>query len=614
MNRKERRAKERADKRSGLAPGTPTIAALLNQALEQHQTGNLAQAVEIYGRVLSVSPDNADALNLLGLTHHQQGDHEHALELIQKAVRIAPSVALYHNNYGLALLASGQEGAAIDSLRRAVALDGSYIDGWVNLGDTLDHAGRTGEAITAYQTALRLAPDAAFLHFQLAKCHSENGDRSAAISALREAIALEPRFAGAYERLGSLLCDGDQPEEALEALQTALEIEPGNAQAWFSIGLTKQTLGQLDDALNAYDKAVRLSPDLVEAHHNLGGVLRSLGRDDEAIAAFDKALALDPSRNEARTDRSLALLAAGRFEEGWRDFQARRSTWDIRHKLTTGRLADDLTGKRILVLRDQGLGDEIFFLRFVPALKERGAIITYRGQSQLTDIVGRLEFLDAVLDENLADPPQDVDMWLSAGDLPALLDMKSENDIPPSVELSVLPSYTSRIADALGQFGPPPYVGVTWRAGIQKQNRLSKIAPLQALAKALAGTEATFIALQRLPEPDEITELSGIVGRPVHDMTDLNNDLEAMLALLDRLDGYVCVSNTNTHLRAALGKPSHVLVPCPADYRWMRSGDSSAWFPGTRLYRESYGDGWDSALTAMAADLHAAICHRANDA
>jgi hypothetical protein len=86
----------------------------------------------------------------------------------------------------------------------------------------------------------------------------------------------------------------------------------------------------------------------------------------------------------------------------------------------------------------------------------------------------------------------------------------------------------------------------------------------------------------------------------------LNDDLEEMLALLDRLDDYVCVSNTNVHLRAARGRTSRVLIPYPADFRWMNRGDESPWFPGTRLYRQTHEDGWGPAFEALAADLRAA--------
>ena len=128
-----------------------------------------------------------------------------------------------------------------------------------------------------------------------------------------------------------------------------------------------------------------------------------------------------------------------------------------------------------------------------------------------------------------------------------------------------------------------------------------------ALAAVLAGTGGTVLALQRNPEPGEIERFAGSMGRELHDLTALNDDLEDMLAVMDLIDEYVCVSNTNTHLRAARGKPSRVLVPHPADYRWMDSGDESPGFPGTPTYRESPQAGWDAALERLAADLAAAV-------
>jgi len=89
----------------------------------------------------------------------------------------------------------------------------------------------------------------------------------------------------------------------------------------------------------------------------------------------------------------------------------------------------------------------------------------------------------------------------------------------------------------------------------------------------------------------------------VHDFTGLNEDLEGMLALLALLDEYVGVSNTNMHLRAAVGKSACVLVPAPAEWRWRQSGRRSPWFPDFRLYRQSLQGRWDDALRELAADL-----------
>jgi hypothetical protein len=125
------------------------------------------------------------------------------------------------------------------------------------------------------------------------------------------------------------------------------------------------------------------------------------------------------------------------------------------------------------------------------------------------------------------------------------------------------------------------------------------------LARALRRAPGTIVALQRLPDDDEIDRLTAALGRPVHDLTALNTDLEAMLALMGALDDYVCVSNTNLHLRAAVGRTSRVLVPNPPEFRWMVAGAESPWFPGTVLYRQGIDADWSQALDDLAGDLGA---------
>jgi len=93
------------------------------------------------------------------------------------------------------------------------------------------------------------------------------------------------------------------------------------------------------------------------------------------------------------------------------------------------------------------------------------------------------------------------------------------------------------------------------------------------------------------------------LGPRLLDLSDLNDDLEGMLALLGLIDEYICVSNTNTHLRAGRGRACRVLVPMPPDYRWMESGDESPWFPGLSLYRESVTEGWAPAFGTLSRDL-----------
>src|SRR5262249_16846668 len=100
---------------------------------------------------------------------------------------------------------------------------------------------------------------------------------------------------------------------------------------------------------------------------------------------------------------------------------------------------------------------------------------------------------------------------------------------------------------------------------------------------------------------------SALSGRTLQDFSHLNDDLEGMLALLALLDDYVGVSNTNTHLRAAAGKTGRVLVPCPAEWRWMNAGGESPWFPGFRVYRQDFNGSWEKAFRELSDDLQRSL-------
>jgi len=181
-----------------------------------------------------------------------------------------------------------------------------------------------------------------------------------------------------------------------------------------------------------------------------------------------------------------------------------------------------------------------------------------------------------------------------------------------SLRLPPLPEALARMHARLQALGPPPYVGLTWRAGTAARDQqgadwvLSKEIALPTLGAALRGAPGTLIALQRHPAAGEIETLAQASGRPIADCTAVNEELEDMLALLALIDDYIGVSNTNMHLRAAVGRRARVLVPNPAEWRWMQWGQRSPWFPDFSLYRQSLDGSWSGALAQLTADLASA--------
>jgi len=496
------------------------------------------------------------------------------------------------------------------------------------------------------------------------------GDDARAEPLLLQIVALNPRDAEAWNTLAAIAVRGGRSADAVDRARRAQELDRHNPDYLNTLGVACSEAQQPDLALTCFKRALKERPDFADGHYNLGKVYGKLGRASEAEQAYLRARRLAPAKGEVaanlatlyvrqgRHDEALALmadarlrlpdnealvintasallatsgpdaalrelagflethssaaaahaefgrllLAQGRFAEGWHEY-----AW--RHGRTPSALPD-CGGKRILLLPDQGFGDHLFFLRFVRALRERAAHVTFACPPKL------FELLDAGASLIELRRPEDgaagFDLSLPIGDLPRLLDAR---DTPPPVAISVEHERVVRWRERLARLGPAPYLGVTWRAGARKQNRpefaaqgedpLQKEIDLALLASAVRAWRGSVLVLQRLPLEGEVAAFGRALGRPCADLSAVNEDLADAAALLCVLDEYVGVSNTNMHIRAGVGKPARVAIPFPAEFRWMNAGSRSPWFPGFSLYRESPARDWRRALTALAHDLTA---------
>jgi len=198
---------------------------------------------------------------------------------------------------------------------------------------------------------------------------------------------------------------------------------------------------------------------------------------------------------------------------------------------------------------------------------------------------------------------EDTGEGLSIDELPLLL---GSEDTPPAWPLAV-PARAS-----LERFGPGPYLGVTWRAGTdlfrrreigQDPSALTKAIAPALIGSTLRGWPGTVFVLQRGARASDAAEFGAAFQGRFHDLSDLGNDLPALLAVLAALDDYVSVSNANVHFLAGLGKTARVLVPYPGEWRWMRRPGPSPWFPGFAVYRQAQSREWAPALEQLRADL-----------
>ena len=247
---------------------TPELHQQLLRAAGLHQSGQLAEAMQLYRQILQSDPSQSDAWHLLGVASAQGGDTVTALQFIDRAIAIAPHISTFHGNRGMVLLQAGRPAEAEACQRRAVSLHPQSDEAHRNLGKALAEQRRWSEAEAAYREAVRLNDRSADVYCSLGIALKEQRRYDEALAAYHSAIDIEPRSAAAYNNLGNLLKLLGRCGEASECCQRAVELQPQLAEGYNNLGNALADQGRLDEALAAYERAVVLQPDFALAHSN----------------------------------------------------------------------------------------------------------------------------------------------------------------------------------------------------------------------------------------------------------------------------------------------------------------------------------------------------------
>lgn len=538
---------------------------LLASGLRLHQTGQLVEAERIYCRILAEHPHHVDALHYLGVLAHQFGHYDKAVEHIGKAVTLAPWNPRAHSNLGAALRDKGQPDLAIAACHRAIALNPNLPEAHSNLGNALKDLGRTHEAVVAF----------------------------------RRAVALMPAYADAYYNLGTALADTGNMADAVAAIRQAITLKPDHPEAYNNLGNALKEMGQTGDAVTAYRQALALRPDYPEAHSNLGSALQDTGSVDQAIVAYRKAIDIQPNFANAHNNLALALLLRGDFREGWVEHEWRWKCKDL--VLSRERFSqapwngEDFHGRSLLLHAEQGFGDTIQFIRFIPLAIQRGTKVIVECQRELVELVRSMAEDLTVVAQGQPRPKFDVHCPLLS--LPRLFATDLTN-IPTNVpyvhaNIEVAEKWKIRLAS----YTSSTKVGLVWAGQPAHKNDHNRSMRLAQLAPLAAIPNITFFSLQKGPAAVE-AKASGTNWNLV-DLTKELDDFSDTAGLIANLDLVIGVDTAVVHLAGALGQPVWTLLPFMPDWRWLRERYDSPWYPTMRLFRQSTRGAWTDVVNRV---------------
>jgi tetratricopeptide (TPR) repeat protein len=544
---------------------SPTIARKLREAYAAHQAGYVDKAERLYSEVLRHRPNEFDALHLLGLLNYQRGRLPEALRLI-----------------GAALNCNGRSAEAL-----------------ANLGMVFHARGELEKALSTYDEALAIKPGHPDVHNNRGNTLNSLGRRDAALMSFDQALAARPDYVAALYNRGTTLIELGRHGEALASFDAALKFAPNHAESLCHRGNALLRLGRLAEAEASYAVAARVAPNNPLILHNHALALRHTGRPREALQRAEEALRLRPDYAPARFEQSLALLALGDLRRGFAAYEAR---WDTNEFLPQRRGLSaplwlgqaDLNGKTILLHAEQGFGDTLQFVRYVPLVARTGARIVLEVQPDLKPLLSGIEGASSVIARGETLPPFDLHCPLMS--LP--LAMRTElATIPANVPyLAAEAGKVAQWAARLSAYAGRRKIGLVW-AGAPRPNDPNANAidarrsmSLQHFAPLAGLPDIQFFSLQK-GEPS-IEARQPPDGLPLVDFTADLHGFDDTAALIANLDLVICVDTAVAHLTGALGKAVWVLSRFDACWRWLDSRDDSPWYPTARLFRQRAPGAW----------------------
>ena len=604
------------------------IVAYKNLGAAFRTQGKLDEAIACYKQATVINPEDAGAHNDLGATLQMLSKFDEAIESHKKAIMHRPIFAGAYSNLGTALKAQGKLDDAIASYKRAIELENDYAEAYNNLGTVLQAQCKLEDAEASYRKAIELKQGYADPHYNLGNVLSEKGKLNEAVTFYKQALTIKQDYVEAYNNLGKALKEQGNLIEALVSYNKAIEIEPDNSIAYVNSGTVFQEQGELEKAVTSYSRAIELDPNNAEGHNNLGSVilhqgkleeaaahcahsielkpdysdaynnqgviLQSQGKVVEAIDSFNKAIIHKDAFAKAQTymNRSIVLLLAGNFEQGWKEYEWRLRTKDYTSRAFSQPRWDGtpLNGKSILVHAEQGCGDTIHFIRYLPLIRERGGHVIFECQKDLYRILQNCRGVDEIIERTSNSGTFDQpDVHVPLLSLPGIFGTTLAT-IPSDVPyITVGPDLLNQWRIRLGD-DDNYRVGILWAGNRDHKNDRNRSCSLADFAPLADVSGVTFYSLQK--ELASVETLGPPEGMKLIDMKDELNDFADTAAVICNLDLVISVDTSVVHLAGAIDKPVWNLLPFAPDFRWLLKRDDSPWYPSMRLFRQTQPNDW----------------------
>jgi tetratricopeptide (TPR) repeat protein len=564
---------------------------LLLHASLQFQLGNIDLAHKANTKLLSLDQHNASAHNLAGLIQVHKKNYRRAETCFKLAIKNSPGQNHFHASLAEVYKSQGELKLALEEYLQCTSIDPHNAQGFYQCGLLYLNMGDIIKASEAFARAITIKPDFIAAYEQLAQAYFRNKNYQLALDCYNTLLKYTTNKANVLNNIAIVYQAKGQLVEARQSYRHSLDLSPNNANVYLNLGSLDLLENKLDDAIKNLHKSIQLDSNNPIAYNNLGNTLQRLYQLPEAITAYKKAIKLQTDYADAHLNLAFAYLRQGDYVHGWKEHEWRLKKHTTKNTATlTASKKTIFKGTRVLVQTEQGFGDTIQFIRFLPQLKEKGCTITLQAQAEICPLLSQCKGVDQMMEmDNFKNNDAEYDITLSLMSLPYLLGTTLDN--LPSTAPYIQPSAKKQHQWEHYFDKETTNVGIVWAGN-----------PMQADDHHRSTSLSNFLSLTKIPGVkfyslqygDENRQLEHSNGH--HNIADLGYAWDDTAAIIQHLDLVISVDTSVAHLAGAMAIPTWVLLPYYSDWRWLTDRQDTPWYPTMTLIRQKKYKDWNEVF------------------
>lgn len=545
--------------------------------------------------------DNNQASSIKTQIDHAEAAGQWAVadKLYTELRKLDDSPYIQHRHAQIVVRA-GDASRAATILRGALRNDPGNIEITFHLVEIYMWQKRVPQAEKLLKDILLDKPDHQGALRALSKIQHDNNDYEVAEENVRKLLSLNPDDIEGGLILGAILSNSAKRfAEAEPVFRHVLEISPDSASALHNYGLLKRFQGDLETAEKYLLRACELYPDKTDFAFSLGTCYMFMEDMEKSYHWLRRAVEIDPGNNAAQVYVAFALFLMGRIKEGWAQYEKRLglSVFKEANYERPRWKGENLDGKTLLLISEQGMGDNIQFIRYVEQIADTGAQIIVATHGPLLELFESLKGVTRVM--QAVPEPKYFYRYCPLMSLPYVCGT-DETNVPGNVPYLHAPdAYIEKWAARLGEH-ECFRVGLCWRGNSQHTNDRFRSSSLEQMSELLDVEGVRFFCLSKgLPEHERDMP-DGILG-----LGDEFDNFSDVAAVMEAMDLVISVDTAICHLAGAVGKPVWTMLARGPDFRWGLTGEETPWYPTMKLYRQKTLGQWDDVIGRMRADLTA---------